>query len=245
MEVVLRRQLELLYKIQTIDTNIRNSKELQRNYHKKIKRLKEELESEKDRNKSEQENLEGLEKKYRDMERALNILEDQKKKIQDKTLSIKTNKEYQAALQEIETIKDSISRKEDEVIEIIENIESTKKLLKKSEGDLGQKKIEYEEEKKQIEEELKNHLADIETQKEKRDLLIKEIDPNVFADYQRIENVRQGFAVALTENEQCLGCSMKIPPQIYNEVVLAEKIITCPYCHRILYVNHNKDKKQE
>ena len=39
---------------------------------------------------------------------------------------------------------------------------------------------------------------------------------------------------------------MKIPPQIYNEVVLGEKIILCPHCRRILHVDrsHTQDASQ-
>ena len=167
------------------------------------------------------------------------------KKIEDKLLSIKTNKEYQAALHEIENITGLISKKEDDVIEIMDNIESAKAFLKEADVNLKKTKTQYEEKKKQIEEKLKIYLDDIEKQKKRRELLFEKIDPDIFADYTRIQNVKNGLAVAVAENEQCLGCSMKIPPQTYNEVVFCEKIITCPNCHRILFVVHESDKNEE
>jgi predicted nucleic acid-binding Zn-ribbon protein len=241
----LRQQLELLFEVQTIDTNIRNSEELQKKYHDDIAKLEQEVENKEKSRKNKQEQLKDLEKEYRNQERSLNSLEEQEKKIEDKLLSIKTNREYQAALHEIENIKGLISKKEDEVIEIMDNIESAKAFLKEADENLKKTKAQYEEKKKQIEEKLKIYLDDIEKQKKRREVLFEKIDPDIFADYTRIQNVKQGLAVVVTENEQCLGCSMKIPPQIYNEVVCGEKLITCPNCHRILFVIHDSDKNEE
>jgi hypothetical protein len=241
----LRQQLELLFEVQTIDTNIRNSEELQKKYHDDIAKLEQEVENKEKSRKNKQEQLKDLEKEYRNQERSLNSLEEQEKKIEDKLLSIKTNREYQAALQEKDNIKRSINEKEDEIIEIMDNIESVRASIKNSEEALNKIKAQYIEKKRQIEEELKSYIDDIEKQKRRRELLFKKIDPDIFADYTRLRNVKQGLAVAVAENEQCLGCSMKIPPQIYNEVVYAEKLITCPNCHRILFVVHDSDKNGE
>ncbi len=240
----MRNQLELLFKVQTIDTNIINSEKLQAKYHDEIAKLEEKIRGEEDQCKKEQERLEELEKEHRNLERSLNTLEDQKKKIEDKLLAIKTNKEYHAALQEIETVKESLKKKEDETITNLDKIDSEKTIIKKLEVDLKESKSEYEEKKRQIEEELKNHLDDIEKQKEKRVLLVEEIDADIFSDYKRIQKVRHGYALAIATDEQCMGCSMKIPPQIYNEVVFAEKIKTCPHCNRILYVQYETDGKE-
>ena len=241
----MREQLELLFEVQTIDTNIRNSEELQKKYHDDIAKLEQEVKNKEESHKNHQEHLKDLEKEYRNQERSLKSLEENKEKIEDKLLSIKTNKEYQAGLQEEDNIKRSINEKEDEIIEIMDNIESVRASIKNSEEELNKTRAQYTEKKKQIEEELKNHIDDIEKQKRGRELLFKKIDPDIFADYTRLQNIKQGLAVAVAENEQCLGCSMKIPPQIYNEVVYCEKIITCPNCHRILFVVHDSDENEK
>jgi len=239
----LRNQLELLFKVQTIDNNVKNSIKLQKRYQNDILRLEEKVKKEEEQYIKQQEIIENFEKEHRNSERALSLLEEKKKKIEDKLMSIKTNKEYQASLQEIEKVKEVIKKQEDETIENLDSIESAKKDIKKLEEEYKKTKAQFEEKKKQVEKELKCHLDEIEQQKEKRELLVTEIDPDVFTDYKRIQKVRQGCAVAIAMNEHCMECSMKIPPQIYNEVVYAEKIKTCPYCNRILYVKYENDNK--
>jgi len=240
----LNKQLELLISIQTIDTNIRNSEELQKKHAADIKKLEKEVINEEEKLKKEQEQLKDLEKKHRDRERSLSALEDQKKKIEDRVLSIKTNKEYQAALHEIENIKGSISKTEDEIIGAMDAVDSLKSAMKSAGAKLDKTRAQYEEKKRQIEEDLKTYLADIEKQKQSREKLVNEVEPDIFSNYNKIK-IRHYCAVALTENEQCLGCSMKIPPQVYNEVVFGEKLIFCPNCQRILFVKRGEEQKEK
>lgn len=241
----MRKQLELLYEIQTIDTNIRSSEELKKKYQTDIKRLEEEFKKSEAQHTVEQNHVNTLEKEQRDREKSITVVREQKKKAEERLMTIKTNKEYQAALQEIETIKASIKEKEDAVIETMDAIEAAKRDLAKFSENLARTKAQFDEKKRQIEVDLKAYLEDIEKQREQRNLLAKEIPPDVFSVYTRLLKVKQGRAVALAEHERCTGCSMQIPPQIYNEVVFGEKIITCPHCNRILCVGQSVAQASE
>lgn len=241
----MRRQLELLFEVQRIDTNIKQSEALQKKFIDDMTRLDEEFNQEEERRNLEQQKMENLEKDHRNHERLLRALEEQKKKIEERIMSLKTNREYQAGLHEIETVKGSISKQEDEILVLMEALEAVKASLKQSESSLKTSKTHYEEKKKRLEQDLQAYLRTIDEQRQKRELLVQKIDPGILADYKRIEKVRRGLAVALADNEQCLGCSMKIPPQIYNEVVLSEKLITCPNCQRILFVERTSVKQPD
>jgi len=37
---------------------------------------------------------------------------------------------------------------------------------------------------------------------------------------------------------------MKIPPQLYNEAARAEKLVSCPNCHRILVMKPAKESAE-
>jgi uncharacterized protein len=241
----LRDQLELLFILQTIDDSIRNSQELQKKYNSEIAKAEKELNKEQEQYEKGQNHFDDIEKEHKNNERMLTALEDQKKKIEDKLLLIKTNKEYQAALQEIESSKGLIKEKEDEIIESLDKIDSTKVSARQLEENLNKSRERFEERKKQIEEDIKSHIEKTESQKEKREKVVQKLDVTVLDNYIKIQNVRQGFAVAIAKDEKCMGCSMKIPPQIYNEVVFGEKIKTCPYCNRILYVESDDTNKEK
>jgi hypothetical protein len=232
----LKKQLELLYEIQKIDTNIKHSEELQKKYHADIQKLEDEYRRSEEQYKAEQEHLANFEKEQRNRERALVDARDLKKKVEERIMSVKTNKEYQAGLHEVETIKLQIKQKEDAILETMDASEAAKSSLKKATESLARAKADVEEKKRQIEVDLTAYLADIEQQKQQRALLAGEIAGDVLADYTRLLKVKHGRALVLAAHEQCTGCSMKIPPQIYNEVVLGEKIKTCPNCNRILFV---------
>lgn len=232
----MKKQLELLYAIQKIDTNIKHSEELQKKYHTDIQKLEDEYKRSEEQYTTEQEHTANLEKELRNRERALADARDLKKKVEERIMSVKTNKEYQAGLHEVETIKQQIKEKEDAILEAMDAGEAAKTALKKANDNLARAKAQFEEKKRQIEVDLKAYLADIEQQKLQREQLAKDIAADVLADYTRLLKVKNGRALALAEHEQCTGCSMKIPPQIYNEVVLGEKIKTCPNCNRILFV---------
>lgn len=232
----MKKQLELLCQIQTIDMNIMRSEELHKKYAADIQALEEELRRSESDYKTEQDRQRQAEKELQRRERELAEERELKKRAEEKLMSVKTNKEYQAGLHEIEIIKQQIKAKEDEIIETMDACEKIKVSLDKAAEAFAAAQQRYEEKKRQIQNELAAYLEDIERQKAQREVLVKEIASDLLADYMRLLKVKNGRALARAEYEQCTGCSMKIPPQIYNEVVLGEKIKTCPNCNRILYV---------
>jgi predicted nucleic acid-binding Zn-ribbon protein len=243
-EVVLRKQLEYIFQVQTIDTNIMNAERMQQKFNEEASQSEKEVIVEQEKLQQAQERLLILEKEHRDHEQALKSLEDQKKKMEERMLSIKTNKEYQAAMKETEKIKAAVSKKEDNIILTMDKVESAKTEVAAEEEELKKAKAVYDEKRREQEGDLQAYLEDVKQQESKRDLLVKEIEPDLYSDYLRLQKVRHGIAVAVAEDEQCMGCSMKIPPQLYNEAIYGEKIVTCPHCHRILYI-HLPDESNE
>lgn len=237
----MKKQLELLRRIQTIDTAIMRSEELRKKFETDMRALDEELRRAEHQYQAEQERQQQLEREQQQRERELAAARELKKKVEERIMSVKTNKEYQAGLQEIEAIKQQIKQKEDALLESMDAGEAAKATVRKSAAELAVAKAQGEEKKRDLKSDLAAYLEDVERQQQQREALVKEVAADIFADYLRLFKVKHGRALALAEHEQCTGCSMKIPPQIYNEVVLGEKIKTCPNCNRILYVERGGD----
>jgi predicted nucleic acid-binding Zn-ribbon protein len=236
-EVGLKKQLELLFRLQTIDSNIKRTETLQRQFEEEVKRLQGELDRETQKSAEAKLAVDELVKKHREHEGALKVLEDQKSKVQQKMMAIKTNKEFAAAQHEISSIEQAIGKKEEEIILAMDAVEDSKGVITSADQAQQQAQQRFDEKKKQAETELRDFLADVEKQREEREALLREIAPDILRTYQQIYKARNGTAVALADNEQCFGCSMKIPPQVYNEVVQGDQLHTCPNCRRILYVD--------
>jgi len=238
-EAGLKKQMELLYRLQTIDSNIKRSEALQRQFEEEVTRLQSELDGEAEKSSAVRQEVDALAKKHREHETALKILEDQKRKVQEKMMAIKTNKEYAAAQHEISSIEQAIGKKEDEIILIMDAVENAKDVTAAAEEALQAAGRRFDAKKQQAETELRDYLADIEKQRQAREALLQEIKPDMLKTYQQLHKARNGVAVALADKEYCFGCSMKIPPQIYNEVVQGGELHTCPHCRRILYVERS------
>jgi uncharacterized protein len=241
----LKNQLELLYKIQTIDSQLQTAERKKHAYQNDIAKLDTDAQKDAAGRDAARQHVEVCEKAHRDHERALHALEDQKKKIEERRMAIKNNKEFQASLQEIEAIQSSIGHKEEEILMALDALENARRDLKAAEEHLLDAESLCAERKKHLESGLQDFLAGLEQMKQQRDELIKELQPDIFSDYLRIQKARHGLAVALAEKEMCRGCSMHIPPQTYNEAVLGEKLITCPHCRRILYVERERQPRSE
>ena len=233
----MKDQIAILYKIQKIDAVIKSSEELKKRSAEEMQAAEASYRKAEAQHQAVQDHVASFEKQRRDRERDLSEAQGQKKKVEERLMSIKTNKEYQAALHEIDTIKALIKEKEDLILESMDGMEAAKAELKKSEAELGRARGVFEEKKRQIEVELKAYLDDVDRQRQERDDLTRQMAPDIFTDYQRLMKSKNGRAVAVVTFEQCMGCSMKIPAQIYNEVMLGETIKFCPHCARILLVD--------
>ena len=237
-------QLVLLIKAQAIDSEIQKSEETKKKYYDEITRLEEALQREEQLCAREKEDFQNLEKEHRSLERALEEMLGRRDKAQDKSLAVKTNKEYQAALQEIEGIREAIKKQEDELLDIMEKSDALKAQLKKTEEQLKKTRAEHAQKKQQIEADLDRYLQEIEAQKAARLELVSAIKPDVLSNYDKLREAKNGLAVAITRHELCMGCNMKIPPQSYNLVITSDDIIYCPNCRRMLYVEREPDQAE-
>jgi predicted nucleic acid-binding Zn-ribbon protein len=53
--------------------------------------------------------------------------------------------------------------------------------------------------------------------------------------YDRVLKLRGSATAPVHEDESCSACRVRLRPQVFQEVMSNEQIITCFYCNRILY----------
>ena len=239
----MKEQLELLWELQKIDLELKSIKEEKDRYPKEIKKLDERQNIEKERVQKEKERVELLEKTRRQKEGHLNVEQEKIKKAERKMSEVKTNKEYQALLTEIDMIKEANSRIEEEVLQVLDEIDELKKDLSKKEKEVGITLEKIEGERKKIQE--KNALDDRvwNEQIERREVLSKQIESKLFKLYNTLKDKRGGVGVVNVKNETCQGCFVNVPPQMFIEVQKNNALIRCPHCNRILYWDGDRNKK--
>jgi hypothetical protein len=238
-EGALRKQLDLLWELQRIDLALRDLTEERERYPKEMKRMDERCRIEKERIQKEKEKVESLEKERRQKEHHLTAEQDKIKKTESRMFEVKTNKEYQAVLTEIEGIKEGNSREEEEILRLMDEIDETKKSLARWEKETAVSLEKIEAERKVLQGKITRDDAGCKKQMERREVLVKQIESRLFKLYDTLKEKRRGVGVVNVKNETCQGCFLNIPPQMFIEVQKNNALIQCPHCNRILYWDGN------
>ena len=230
----MKENISLLRELQEAELRIKGLKGDQERYPRKIRELDERLASEKDAARQEKERLQTLEKQRRQKEGELSQEGERIKKTKGRLFEVKTNKEYQALLHEIELMENSSSQKEDEILAILEETDELRESVSKREGALVTFEEEIRAEISQIEEILARAVQEIEATVKRREDIIKTLDGELMRAYETLKS-RRGTALAAVRGGACQGCYVNIPPQMFNEVQRNDTLIRCPNCSRFLY----------
>ena len=239
----MREQLKLLWELQKIDLELRGIKEEKDRYPKEIKKLDEKQKIEKERIQKEREKIESLEKTRRQKEGHLNTEQEKIKRAEGRMSEVKTNKEYQALLSEIDTVKEANSRIEEEILQVMDEIDELKKDLSKREKEMGSTLEKIEGEREKLQEKTAQGEKAWSERVERRELLSKQIESKLVKLYNTLKEKRQGVGVVSVKNETCQGCFLNVPPQMFIEVQKNNALVRCPHCNRILYWDGDRDRK--
>lgn len=183
--------------------------------------------------------LDSIEKKKRDKERALDDINEKIKKLKARTAEIKTNKEYQAHLKEIESAEKELYNIEDEILVVMEEIDDSSKQMMLEEAKFKTKEDNIKELKKKLEREMLEAEKELLPLQETRSKIVDVLDNELYDQYITLFKSCKGLAVTEVREEICMGCNMNIPPQLFVEVKKNEEIINCPQCRRILYYRNS------
>ena len=239
----MKEQLDLLWELQKIDLELTNIKESQEGYPKEMKRLDEKQKVEREKVQKERERVELLEKERRRKEGQLGLEQEKVKKTEGRMFEVKTNKEYQALLTEIDTLKGASGREEEEILQLLEEIDDLKKDLAKREKEIAATLAKIEGERKTLQEKMARDQAALKKQVDRREAVTKELESTHYKLYNTLRQKRKGVGVVSVKQETCQGCFVNVPPQMFIEVQKNNALIRCPNCNRILYWEGNGETK--
>jgi hypothetical protein len=231
----LRAQRQLIIDLQKIDTEIARISNRKKWLPTELAKLEEAFCSFCADFKKEQEKLQELSIFHKEREEKLKRGFESLKKAKDRLSEVKTNKEYQAMLKEIEITEAAVGSIEDELLVIMDKLDQAKKKIHVREKELEEYRRDYESRKAQFEQELTALDAEIAIYHEKDMRLKEQIAPGLLKKYETIKSRSHGVAVVAVWKETCKGCHMNIPPQLYIELQKDADIQYCPHCNRIIY----------
>ena len=174
-------------------------------------------------------------KERRAHEKDLEAHEAQTEKMKSHAASLKTNKEYQAHLFEVELANKKRGDFEEKILLAMDKSDQLQKTVK----ELQEKKIALEKvfagEKQALDaqdKELATELAQLELRHQEASV---RIEKSLLDRYNQVKALRKDHPLAAVRDGICLGCRLQIPPQLIAQVKRSEDLHVCPYCRRMLY----------
>lgn len=239
----MKEQLDLLWELQRIDLELKSIKESREGFPKEIKRLDEKQKVETEKIQKEREKIDGLEKERRWKEGQLSLEQEKIKKTEGKMFEVKTNKEYQALLTEIDSLKGANSKEEEEILQLLDEIDELKRSLSKREKEIAAVLTKIEGEKRALQERMARDEEVLKKQTGRREIVTKRLESTHYRLYNTLTEKRKGVGVVSAKQETCQGCYVNVPPQMFIEVQKNNALIRCPNCNRILYWEGNGETK--
>ena len=232
----MKEQIKVLVKLQYLDTESVRIKSSLNAVSKKLENLDSSLKEIEQTIKDQESVINELKKQYRDYESDVKMNLAKNNKSQEKLRSVKTNKEYQSLLKEIEDVNLKNSSIEDKMIECLDRMDETEEIIAKKKDEYLLFSDRIKSEKENIEREAginKKKLDEINMDRKNVSGLV---DSQLFKKYLVIKQQHGGIAVVPVKDAICHGCNVNLPPQLYNELFRYDTLKFCPNCHRIIYL---------
>lgn len=236
-----RKQIDILVRLQSIDSEMQKVNRMLAAVPDRVGSLDADLEGQEAALNQFVSELEEDKKRYRSLESDANSNLPKIEKSKARLSSVKTNKEYQSLLKEIEDLKGMTSRFEDEMLECLERIDLGEQHLFTKKEAVNKVRIQVDREKEDIEQEAEKGRQLLEKLEKDWQVVCETVAPDFMARFEKVRKQVGNYTIARVVQAVCEGCNMNIPPQMYNELQRCETMMFCPHCQRIMYTENEQE----
>ena len=175
------------------------------------------------------------------------LTQDEERRLKDRRMRIdriRNDRELDAAQREIDGLKEALGRHEEELIAVMEQSETSEASILITAGECSAREGELAAVDERCTLVVRTLRADIQTDSLEREQLATRIEAGQLRRYEtlRQRDRRAGLAVVEMREGCCVGCQMRLPPQLANEILAGRSSIACcPRCNRIVF--HRDDSE--
>merc|ERR1712054_25025 len=235
MENSVSNRLDLLIKLQTIDSKLDEIKKIRGDLPEEVQDLEDEIAGYETRIQKFSNEISELDEAIKGNKTGIKDSEKLIEKYEQQQMNVRNNREYDAITKEIELqdlenqILDKKIKESKEKIEVVKSrIGETEYTLNERQKDLATKKTE-----------LTQIISENEAEEDKllkdREKALKNLDERLAKSYEKIRgNANNGLAVVSVKRNACGGCFNIVPPQRQADIKERKKLIVCEHCGRIL-----------
>ncbi len=241
----LREQISRLVRLQHTEGEIRKLQHLLSQVQSRTAALDAQLQEFVNAVESGKQQVQDLTKSSRDLEADLKVNESRIGKSEEKLRAVKTNKEYQSGLKEIEDLRAAGSKIEEEILAGMDKTEAARQAVQEHQARLDRHSALILEDKETVLREADDARGRMQRLEAEAAELSSGIAPNALSLYRRVKSKKaDGVAIVPVEAAVCRGCNVNIPPQMYNELQRVDRLKNCPNCDRILYWAEQEDRPE-
>jgi uncharacterized protein len=237
-------QIELLVQLQRVDQTLRANTEAVQSGEGRVNDLDEAYRAKAAATTEARIAATALSTRQRELEERLSAGESKMKDRRMRITRIRNDKELGLARREVDLLKEEIATCEAELQQVYEQVEAATTALAGLEGELKGLAEAREAEAVALKDTIARLGADIERDRARRQALVDAVDLALRSRYEIILARRGGLAVVPVRDGTCLGCRMRVPPQLYNQIQRNDQIILCPSCQRMLHWPEQSEASQ-
>ncbi len=156
-------------------------------------------------------------------------------RLKNQQFETRKNDEYQALANEIVRYEKEVDGLETKELELMEEIDRLRSILKEAEAGLARTQVLVDEDLASIRQRSERMLAQQAEIRQERETLVKEVPEAILPLYERLMKSKNGLALARMHEGKCEGCHMKLIPSTVVAVQNGKEIARCEDCGRILY----------
>jgi predicted nucleic acid-binding Zn-ribbon protein len=171
------------------------------------------------------------------------IRKEEVAKLRDTLNSVKTNKEYAAAMSQLNTEKADLTRLEQREYELLDIVEGKKKTLVEQQEQVQDEQRRLENLQSQLGQAQESFRTRLEQLEQQRTAAAGQLDAETLDLFNRISERYDGEVMAEVVRPHprrqeflCDGCNMSLAAERANALLSRDDVITCDNCGRILYI---------
>ena len=227
--------LKTLVELQKIDSNLTKVQKVLDEIPLQQQQVEAELAAEEKLVKNQQDRVSAHEKEQRALEMELKAKEATIEKHQAQLFACKNNKEYETVKHEIKVDQEKCEAIEEKILLIMDSLEVEQQQLASEKQVFAEKQKLVGARLAELTALQQEKTSQKETLQQAREPLSAALEDEQRNKYEKLAKIRRNLAVSKIDLTCCLGCNTILPPQLINEVMKNDRILTCNSCGRILY----------
>ena len=231
----MRQHLIDLYKIQKIDLSIRDDEQQQRDLPKPLGKKEASLHALEAEAQQLAAQIESTVQEARALQSTIEGERDKVRKWEARLDDIRNQREFAALQRETEGQKRATRDNEAKLAELKRTQEELQARLDDLSVRLADDKTACTHEREAMDARLHKIGRIIADKRSARDALVPHVPKALFRKYDTIRAKRMGMGLSKVTQGCCVGCNMRLPPQLYNTLQRGEEVLQCPSCFRIIF----------